>query len=81
MAIGKSYEKIDLKKIKIFFGNQQVTSNGMVHPNYSEEKAIKYSKNKEINITIDLEVGDKSWSVYTCDLTEQYIKINADYRS
>ncbi len=81
MAIGKSYETIDQKKIKIKFGNFLVTNNGMKYFKYSEKKLSEYLKNKEINISIDLGLGSHKWTVYTCDLTEQYIRINADYRS
>ena len=81
MAIGKSLEKIDVNKINIYFGDHLVTKDGMKYSNYSEEKTSEYLKNDEIIITIDLSIGDKNWTVYTCDLTEKYIKINADYRS
>ena len=81
MAIGKSYEPIDQKKIKIKFGKYLVTKNGMKYSKYSEKKLSKYLKNKEINISIDIGMGKHKWNVYTCDLTEQYIRINADYRS
>ena len=81
MAIGKSYEKIELNKIKIYFEDELVTSNGMKYSKYSEKKVTKYLKKNEVNIIVDIGIGNKSWSVYTCDLTENYIKINADYRS
>ena len=81
MAIGKSYEKINLDKVKIYFEDELVTFKGMKYKKYSEKKVTKYLKRNEINIFVDVGIGDKSWSVYTCDLTENYIKINADYRS
>lgn len=81
MAIGKSYEKIIPSKIKIYFGKHLVTKNGMKYSNYSEKIISKYLKKDEINIKIDLSMGNKNWNVYTCDFTEKYIKINADYRS
>ena len=81
MAIGKTNEKIELNKIKIFFGNELVTNRGMRYKNYSETKVSEYLKNKEISISIDLGIGEKNWSVFTCDLTEKYVHINADYRS
>ena len=81
MAIGKTYEKINLQKIKIYFEDELVTSNGMKHKNYSEKKVTKFLQKSEVNIKVDMGIGIKSWSVYTCDLTENYIKINADYRS
>ena len=53
----------------------------MKYPKYSEKKATEYLKNSQIDVTIDLGIGNKSWSIYTCDLTKEYVKINADYRS
>ena len=81
MAIGKSYEPIDQNKIKIKFGKYLVTKNGMRYSKYSEKNLSEYLKNKEISISIDVDMGNHKWTVYTCDLTEQYIRINADYRS
>ena len=81
MAIGKSYEPINQTKIKIKFGKYLVAKNGMKYPKYSEKNLSKYLKNKEISISIDIGMGNHKWTVYTCDLTEQYIRINADYRS
>ncbi len=81
MAIGKSYEKIDQNKIKIRFGKHLVAKNGMKYSKYSEKNLTEYLKNKEIKISIDISMGKQKWTVYTCDLTEKYIRINADYRS
>ena len=81
MAIGKSYEPIDQNKIKIKFGKYLVTKNGMKYSKYSEINLSDYLKNKEIKLLIDLGMGKSKWTVYTCDLTEKYIRINADYRS
>ena len=81
MAIGKSYEPIDQNKIKIKFGKYLVTKSGMKYSKYSEKKLNKYLKNKEIKISVDIDMGNHKWTVYTCDLTENYIRINADYRS
>ena len=68
-------------KIKIRFGKYLVTKNGMRYSKYSERNLSKYLKKKEIHISIDMGMGNYKWTVYTCDLTEQYIRINADYRS
>ena len=81
MAIGKSYEPIDQNKIKIKFGKYLVTKNGMKYSKYLEKNLTEYLKKKEIKISIDIGMGKHKWTVYTCDLTEQYIRINADYRS
>ncbi len=81
MAIGKSYQPIEQNKIKIKIGKYLVAKNGMRYSKYSEKNLSEYLKNKEIIISIDVGMGYYNWTVYTCDLTEQYIRINADYRS
>ena len=81
MAIGKSGQKADRDKIQIRIGNELVTKNGMVYENYSELKATEHLKQDDIFLNIDVGVGNFSASVYTCDLTNRYIEINADYRS
>ncbi len=81
MAIGKSGERADRDKIKIFIGNELVTNKGMLHKNYSEARATKHLKEDEVYLSIDVGVGKSCGKVYTCDLTHKYIQINADYRS
>ncbi len=81
MAIGKSGQRANRDKIKIYIGKELVTKDGMVYENYSEERATKHLKQSKISLTIDVGVGNSSATVYTCDLTHEYIKINADYRS
>ena len=81
MAIGKSGERADRDKIKIYIGDELVTNNGMIHKNYSEARATKHLKQDDVNLSIDVGVGKCSGKVYTCDLTHEYIQINADYRS
>ena len=81
MAIGKSGEKADRDKIKIYIGDELVTTQGTVDKNYSEKRATEYLQKKDIFLTVDLGVGKSKATVYTCDLTHKYIEINADYRS
>ena len=81
MAIGKSGEKADRDKIKIYIGDELVTTQGTVYKNYSEKRATKHLQKKDIFLTVDLGVGKSKATVYTCDLTHKYIEINADYRS
>ena len=50
-------------------------------PSYREELGANYMKREEIVITVDVGVGEASATVWTCDLTAEYIAINADYRS
>ena len=81
MAIGKSGERADRDNIKIYIGDELVTDKGMIYKNYSEARATKHLKQSEINLSIDVGVGKSCGKVYTCDLTQKYIVINADYRS
>ncbi|MDA0916297.1 MAG: bifunctional glutamate N-acetyltransferase/amino-acid acetyltransferase ArgJ [Proteobacteria bacterium] len=81
MAIGKSGEKADRDKIKIYIGDELVTTQGNVHKNYSEKRATEHLQKKDIFLTVDLGIGKSKATVYTCDLTHKYIEINADYRS
>ena len=81
MAIGKTNEKIIQNKIKIKFGNILLANNGERNKNINIPRVDKYMKNKIIEIEVSLGIGDKSSTVYGNDLNNEYIKINADYRS
>ena len=81
MGVGKSGEPADRDKISIWFGNILVAEQGWVASSYREDLGQNYMKNQELEIIVDLAIGDGSATVWTCDLTHQYIAINADYRS
>lgn len=81
MAIGKSGAAADRDLLSIWFGDVLVAEKGWVSPDYREEDAAKLMKQNEILIRVDLGLGDGNSTVWTCDLTHQYIEINADYRS
>ncbi len=81
MAIGKSGAQAERDKIKIFFGDMLVAENGRVASNYSEELGAQYMKNTTIKISVDLGLGVADTTFWTCDFTNDYININADYRS
>lgn len=82
MAVGKSGEPIDESRLRIEIGGVLVAENGAVHPDYREEDFVAgYMKGDEIDIAVDVAVGDGEATVWTCDLTHGYIEINADYRS
>ncbi|MGE4610102.1 MAG: bifunctional glutamate N-acetyltransferase/amino-acid acetyltransferase ArgJ [Paracoccaceae bacterium] len=81
MAIGKAGEAADRDKLSIWFGDILVADKGWVSPDYSEEQGADYMKGQDLTVTVDLGVGNGSATVWTCDLTHQYITINADYRS
>lgn len=79
MAIGKTQEKIDQEKIKIKFGN--ILLGNKTNNKINTSKVDKYMKNKIIEINIRLGLGNASRVVYGNDLNNEYIRINADYRS
>jgi glutamate N-acetyltransferase / amino-acid N-acetyltransferase len=81
MAVGKAGEAADRDRLAIWLGDIQVAKEGEVALTYSEALGAAYMKREEIVITVDVGVGNASSTVWTCDLTADYIAINADYRS
>ena len=81
MAIGKSGAKADRDKLSIRFGDILVAENGWVSPDYREEDAAKHMKSQDVLIAVDMGLGNADSTAWTCDLTNRYIEINADYRS
>jgi len=81
MAVGKSGEKADRDRLKIWFGRQLVAEKGDRAAKYNEEKATKEVSRPEVEIAVDLRLGRGKARVWTCDLTHGYIDINGSYRS
>ena len=81
MALGKSGAAAERDLIKIWLGDILVAEQGWVAASYSEERGAAYMKNAELVIEVDLGMGSGVATVWTCDLTHDYISINADYRS
>ena len=81
MAIGKSNVAINLEKLSIKFGDLNIIYKGKIYNNYNEIDVANYMKNSNIEINVSVATGNKSFTVYTMDFTQKYIKINADYRS
>ena len=81
MAIGKSGVDININKLSIKFGDLVIINKGKIFSHYNEDEAANYMKRSDINISVDIGNGKKNFTVYTMDLTKEYIKINADYRS
>ncbi|MCP5432872.1 MAG: bifunctional glutamate N-acetyltransferase/amino-acid acetyltransferase ArgJ [Alphaproteobacteria bacterium] len=81
MAVGKAGEAADRDKLAIRIGGHSVARNGLVSPTYDEAKVTRHLKGREISIAVDVGVGAGEATVWTCDLTHEYIAINVDYRS
>jgi glutamate N-acetyltransferase/amino-acid N-acetyltransferase len=81
MAVGKAGEPADRDKLKISFGGRVVAENGLRAADYDEASATKAVSGRDVNIAVDLGIGKGAARVWTCDLTEGYIRINGAYRS
>jgi glutamate N-acetyltransferase/amino-acid N-acetyltransferase len=81
MAVGKSCKETSPEKIIVKIGEYILTKNGSKHSDYVEKLVHEYLKNSEVKISVDLGLGVDASIVWTCDLNEEYIKINKDYRS
>ena len=81
MACGKSGENIIANKIQLKIGNYLVVEQGQEAKDYKESDVKDYMKWDSISINVNLNIGNVSHTVYTCDFTREYIDINADYRN
>ena len=80
-AVGKAGEKADRDKLAIWFGDFRVANKGLRDLSYDEAKVSAYMKGEKIDMRVNVGVGKSSWTVWTCDLTKEYVAINGDYRS
>ena len=85
-AIGYAdIDALDVEKTRVWLGSQVeevlVAENGGRAASYREEDGVRVMKNAEITIRVDLARGEAKGTVRTCDLSYDYVKINADYRS
>ncbi|MDC3107624.1 bifunctional glutamate N-acetyltransferase/amino-acid acetyltransferase ArgJ [Paracoccaceae bacterium] len=81
MAIGKTQVNLKIEKMKIYMQGFLLCQNGQGIEAVDEASLSCALKKKKIDIVIDLAEGDKNFTAWTSDLTEEYIRINADYRS
>jgi glutamate N-acetyltransferase/amino-acid N-acetyltransferase len=81
MAVGKAGEPAERDLLSIRFGTTQVASGGLAVEGYDEAPVAAHLKGSDIEIGVDLGLGEGRATVWTCDLTHGYISINADYRS
>jgi glutamate N-acetyltransferase/amino-acid N-acetyltransferase len=81
MAVGKSYEPVDIEKLAIWFDEVQVAKDGARAPDYDEAAASEVFAKSEFRIRVNLGAGSGKWTVYTCDLTHGYVDINGAYRT
>jgi glutamate N-acetyltransferase/amino-acid N-acetyltransferase len=81
MAVGKAGEPADRDRVAIWFGDIRVAYKGLRDPAYDEAKVSALMQQKEIEIRVALGLGKGQATIWTCDLTKDYVAINGDYRS
>ncbi|MEC9217710.1 MAG: bifunctional ornithine acetyltransferase/N-acetylglutamate synthase, partial [Pseudomonadota bacterium] len=81
MAVGKSGAPADRDRLAIDIGGIAVARAGQRVAGYDETPVAAHMRGREITIAVDIGLGRARARVWTCDLTHQYIAINADYRS
>jgi glutamate N-acetyltransferase/amino-acid N-acetyltransferase len=72
---------LDQTKIDLYLDDVHVTVNGGRNPTYKEEDGQRVMQQSEITVRVVLGRGAASETVWTCDLSHDYVSINADYRS
>ncbi len=80
-AVGRAGEPIARSALAVRFGGLVAAEHGAVSAGYDEAAMSAYMKQSELEIAIDVGVGDGSAVMWTCDLTHGYVSINGDYRS
>jgi glutamate N-acetyltransferase/amino-acid N-acetyltransferase len=81
MAVGKAGEPADRDRLAIAVGGTWMAKAGGIVPGYDETPVVAHMKGREIDIEVDIGLGDGRATVWTCDLTHGYIDINGSYRS
>jgi len=74
-------EDLDQTLISLHLDDVQVVRDGGRHPDYREEDGQRVMKQSEITVRVNLQRGAATATVWTCDLSHDYVSINADYRS
>jgi glutamate N-acetyltransferase/amino-acid N-acetyltransferase len=80
-ALGRSSIDFDPDKVSIAFGDVLMVQDGLGLGIDAEAEATRILQQKIFSVTIDLKIGQAASEVYTCDLSIDYVKINADYRT
>jgi glutamate N-acetyltransferase/amino-acid N-acetyltransferase len=80
-AVGGADIKLDETRLDIWFDDVCIVKGGLFEGAKAEDEATKRMKDKEVSLTVDINMGPHEKTLWTCDLTHDYIKINAEYRS
>ena len=77
----RAFADLDQTKIELYLDDVHVVTQGGRHPGYREEDGQRVMQQAEITVRVHLGRGQASDTVWTCDLSHDYVSINADYRS
>jgi glutamate N-acetyltransferase/amino-acid N-acetyltransferase len=81
-AVGRAgLENLDVAKVDMYLGDVCIVSGGMLASGYTEAQGQAQMNLEQISVTVDLNRGDARETVWTSDLSEEYVRINASYRS
>ena len=80
-ALGRSGVRMREEAVTIWVDDVKIVEKGMGRGAESEAKAAERMKGKEFSVTVDLHEGKFEDHITTCDLTHEYVSINADYRT
>ena len=80
-AVGYSGVSVDQTRTELFFDDVRMVQRGIFAGGDAEARGTEVLRNKEFSVTVDLKLGDGEATVYTSDLSYEYVKINADYRT
>ena len=81
MAVGKVATPFDASRVDLFIGEVCLMRRGIKNPLYEEADGARVMAAEEVLLRVDLNAGDCSETVWTSDLSHEYIKINAEYRT
>lgn len=80
-AVGYSGAEVEQSRAELFFDDVQMVKNGLFAAGDAEALGSRVLQQKEFTVTVDLHLGEGCSTVYTSDLSYDYVKINADYRT
>jgi glutamate N-acetyltransferase/amino-acid N-acetyltransferase len=80
-ALGRSGVRMEEGKVAIWVDDVKIVQSGLAVGAAAEEKAQERMKGKEFSVTVDLGQGPHEDRILTCDLTHEYVSINANYRT
>lgn len=81
-AVGRSgVSNLDIRRVGIRINHQPIVAGGEVAPAYTDAVGRSVMANEELLVSVDLGAGDEHAAIWTCDLSSEYVRINAEYRT